>query len=93
MEDEAVVKRLAGLNAFGEIGEVLHGVGRFVVKQLDFEAAFSCVEHRVGFSCHKCDSSLSQPMETREDRNNPIHRTWPSGSFDESGAEARPAHA
>ena len=53
MENQAVVKGLAGLDALGEIGEVLHGVGRFVVEKFNFEAAFSCVEHRVGFSSHK----------------------------------------
>ena len=53
MEHQSVVKRLTRLLAFGEIGEVLHGVRRFVFEQFNFEAAFSCIEHRVRFSSHR----------------------------------------
>ena len=52
VEDQSVVKRLAGFRAFREVHEILYRGGSFVVEQFDLEAAFARIEHRVHFSCH-----------------------------------------
>src|SRR5215469_18121696 len=47
MKDDAVIEGLPRLLAFGEVGEVLHRLRRFVGEELHLEASFSRIEHRV----------------------------------------------